>query len=909
DFGPLVAFCPGLVTDATGRVTVPVKLSDSLTSIRFMATAVAPPAPDGDGLSSLLRHGVSGKVGSTTVETALPLEVRPAFPRFLSYGDVFDMPVVVSNNTSDSLAVKAVLAADGVLLGSAGPAEGDEGYTPDKAHGAAGVSTIVPPKSQARMTVAARVVRAAGGSIAIRGVHRLPPADVRVLVEGVPVGKDLQPLPDREAIRDCQLSTLPVRLPTAVSSFASYCELAGDGTALAVPLHLPQSVLLNDGGLVVEASSSILQCIGDAVADLADYPYDCVEQRSSRILALAAISPAADAFKPETWPSRDAIASRVEEDLQMLWACQQSDGGFTFWGRLSTTSSGFGGSSRSRSLPITSMSAALACAVALQHGFQVPAQLTSGLSKYLRNASLRMLAQALYCTSLFLLQELKAEAGAGDQEPAAGPPSRPKSTVALELLQCRRLALGTLRYLSAQAGGGAAAADLNLSRMDSETLSLFMLVLFTDDGTVGVEQAVAEDMDAAARAAAEAEAAARAAGAVAYPASDAGAEGEAATSTPAPKTHVEELKEHLAACAEVMPVLAAALANHAGHTASQTFYGNKVPDGTGALLDHPARSCALALLAQLKTRCTSDDAITRSVKGLLGLLAHRTRAGSWSTTHANGWAVFALAEYFAVFESQPPQAKARVWVGPRLVAAEEFSGHSLDSKVTRVSTGFLSNLLQEGDAQTAAATASGEAPAREFRVVLAKDALNPETPSPTPSRLFFRVALRTVSSELQRSALDRGFRVQRQYTVQRLRGGASGSVPVEAEGVDVAVRAGLKVQVGLLIENSEARQHVAIVDHLPAGLEPLRDDLSAGVSFGGGSFGVGRVSQLSPDAQSKWPDRVGMFCTNLPAGRHEMTYVALASTPGRFTAPPARAEEMYCAETFGSSPSAVVVVG
>jgi hypothetical protein len=55
-------------------------------------------------------------------------------------------------------------------------------------------------------------------------------------------------------------------------------------------------------------------------------------------------------------------------------------------------------------------------------------------------------------------------------------------------------------------------------------------------------------------------------------------------------------------------------------------------------------------------------------------------------------------------------------------------------------------------------------------------------------------------------------------------------------------------------------------------------------------------------------DRFEAFRSRLNAGRHELTYIAIATTPGDFTAPAARAEEMYAPETFGRGAAARVIV-
>jgi alpha-2-macroglobulin len=43
-------------------------------------------------------------------------------------------------------------------------------------------------------------------------------------------------------------------------------------------------------------------------------------------------------------------------------------------------------------------------------------------------------------------------------------------------------------------------------------------------------------------------------------------------------------------------------------------------------------------------------------------------------------------------------------------------------------------------------------------------------------------------------------------------------------------------------------------------------------------------------------------------GEYKYSYLARATTPGRFITPPAKAEEMYEPETFGRAASEIVIV-
>jgi uncharacterized protein YfaS (alpha-2-macroglobulin family) len=55
-------------------------------------------------------------------------------------------------------------------------------------------------------------------------------------------------------------------------------------------------------------------------------------------------------------------------------------------------------------------------------------------------------------------------------------------------------------------------------------------------------------------------------------------------------------------------------------------------------------------------------------------------------------------------------------------------------------------------------------------------------------------------------------------------------------------------------------------------------------------------------------ERAEAFASLLWEGVYNYSYVARATTPGRFVAPPAKAEEMYAPEVFGWSSSDWVIV-
>ncbi len=55
-------------------------------------------------------------------------------------------------------------------------------------------------------------------------------------------------------------------------------------------------------------------------------------------------------------------------------------------------------------------------------------------------------------------------------------------------------------------------------------------------------------------------------------------------------------------------------------------------------------------------------------------------------------------------------------------------------------------------------------------------------------------------------------------------------------------------------------------------------------------------------------ERAEAYTSLLYGGVYEYTYLAIATTPGRFVVPPSKAEEMYHPETFGRTGTERLVV-
>ena len=258
-----------------------------------------------------------------------------------------------------------------------------------------------------------------------------------------------------------------------------------------------------------------------------------------------------------------------------------------------------------------------------------------------------------------------------------------------------------------------------------------------------------------------------------------------------------------------------------------------------------------------------------------GLLARRVK-GRWDDIQENSFILLALHRYFTVFESQTPDFVARVWLGDRFAGDHTFEGRETD----RVRFDLpMADLIAAGDTD----------------LVLSKDGTG---------RLYYRIGLRYAPDDLQLDPLDRGFVVSRTYEAVE----DPDDVWRDDDGTWHVV-AGALVRVKLNVVVESQRTHVALIDPLPAGFEALNPDLAVTQSLPvEGDEGLWCCWGPWYEHQQLRDDRAEAFTTWLGAGTYSYTYVARATTPGSFIAPPTRAEEMYAPETFGRAGTDRVII-
>ncbi len=314
NFNPLAAFSPVVKTDAAGRATVDIKVPDNLTRYRIVAISTAGDRQFGKGESALTAR--------------LPLMVRPSPPRFLNFGDTFKLPVVVQNQTDAPMTVKLAVRATNATI--------TEG---------AGREVTVPPNDRVEVQFPA--------AAALAGTARF------------------QVIGSSGNVSDAAELALPVWTPATTEGFATYGVI--DDGAIKQPVALPGKVITQFGGLEVTTASTNLQALTDALLYLVKYPYECAEQRASRILGIAALRDVLASFKTKDMPSPAALATSIAGDLERLSQMQNYDGGFAYWERGRPSE------------PYLSVYVTSALLHAKDKGYAVPKQILDRAKTYLKD--------------------------------------------------------------------------------------------------------------------------------------------------------------------------------------------------------------------------------------------------------------------------------------------------------------------------------------------------------------------------------------------------------------------------------------------------------------------------------------------------------------------------------------------
>jgi uncharacterized protein YfaS (alpha-2-macroglobulin family) len=286
DFRPTAVFEPYLVTGPDGTVTVRFSLPDSLTSYRCTAVAF--------GVNN---YGIK----EHDLRVSAPLTAIAALPRKLRWRDTGTVSLILTNleNTTVEASVSLTSSA----------AADDEGADPVIEIDGADSKTVkvLPGASQ---EVSFKVAAVGTGTARLAFTLRSPQVNERII------------------------KTLLVDNPRLIETVTTIGNLGADNAFVEEGMVLPSLVPEGTGNVSVSLSASRLAALKEAIRYLLDYPYGCIEQRTARLLPIAAFGEYLDAFdlsSPLRGFSPWNPKKLVEDELAEIAKFQLADGSFPYW--------------------------------------------------------------------------------------------------------------------------------------------------------------------------------------------------------------------------------------------------------------------------------------------------------------------------------------------------------------------------------------------------------------------------------------------------------------------------------------------------------------------------------------------------------------------------------------------------
>jgi uncharacterized protein YfaS (alpha-2-macroglobulin family) len=273
DFRVTPYWNPKILTDANGKAKISFKLPDNLSTFRLMAFAQT--------------VDMFGKA-QVDILTTQPLAMTAALPRFVRIGDKFEAGVVVTNNTDQKTTVTISAAVQGLKF----VGEGKEKLT------------LEPHASkEARFRYEAEVEGTA--------------------TFGFTAESDA-------GYRDALKISIPVQTPYIKETLALVGSTESTQTQI---VKIPKATYPNVGEISVQASSTALVGLREAVKYVFEYPYGCLEQRTSGILPYLVANDLIETFELKTKAdtAQGGYKAVVEKTLAEFEKYRILSGGFSYW--------------------------------------------------------------------------------------------------------------------------------------------------------------------------------------------------------------------------------------------------------------------------------------------------------------------------------------------------------------------------------------------------------------------------------------------------------------------------------------------------------------------------------------------------------------------------------------------------
>ncbi|MBQ7166960.1 MAG: alpha-2-macroglobulin [Treponema sp.] len=293
NFDPTALFVPQIMTDANGDAVCEFTLPDSLTAYRITAVGI-----QGDNFA----------LSESEMSVANPVSVRTALPRRLRVHDKGEAGCVISNidGTDHKVTVMMTLHEGDTVTETA---EGELGRKAGKA-----VLSGEPTKS---ITVPAGKT-----------------SPLMFSLDAVEEGwVTLEFTVRSDVLKEKVLLPLEIEKPYIYETVTTVGQVRGEGNkgkdSVEERLVLPADAEDGNMQFTVQLDPTRLGVLKEAVGYVFDYPYGCLEQRSSRILPLVAFGDYIKVFGLDSKVKKPA--SVAAKEIKSWAQYQKYDGGFPYW--------------------------------------------------------------------------------------------------------------------------------------------------------------------------------------------------------------------------------------------------------------------------------------------------------------------------------------------------------------------------------------------------------------------------------------------------------------------------------------------------------------------------------------------------------------------------------------------------
>jgi uncharacterized protein YfaS (alpha-2-macroglobulin family) len=270
NFIPTAFYEPSVVTNNDGSAELTFKLPDSLTTFKVMATAQTDTSMFGAGDSRLT--------------VSKPVMLKPSMPRFAILNDKFSGGVLCYNNTGKDAEVSVKASAANIRLEGADTKQVLIGKNSAK---------------EIRFDFTADRLGNAGFEFYAR------------------MGNE----------NDGFKWSIPVKIPRPSEAVATYSSTTGGAKEGIV---VPSGIFDGASSIDISLASTALIGLKGGLEYLFAYPYECLEQRTSKILPLALAGDLPDIFNLAPM-NKEETRKLINDYLEILPKFQHPSGGFTFW--------------------------------------------------------------------------------------------------------------------------------------------------------------------------------------------------------------------------------------------------------------------------------------------------------------------------------------------------------------------------------------------------------------------------------------------------------------------------------------------------------------------------------------------------------------------------------------------------